>query len=139
MASTLWYRTELDLDAARVTLQQAMKSLGVTHFNAPDARFTGTDDPMQAHRRLPNFAAQANNVGGVIVSSYSVNHFRLYAEPRGTTVASGIGIIDASIFNMIFRPNKEEREEKQFHEKFSQAWREHDSSLTAIEHPGYLM
>lgn len=145
MASTLWYHTDLDLNTARETLQQAMKSLGVTRFYPPDERFTGTDNPMEAHRRLPDFAAQVYNpsfpygigtfIGWIMGSKLlgeSLVHLRLYAEPIGTTVASGIGIMSAL---GILDAMKENR----FHEGFFQAWQAHDSSLTSIEHPGYLL
>lgn len=140
MASTLWYRTDLDLDAARATLQQAMKSLGVTRFYAPDPQFTGTDDPMEAHRRLPDWSAQLSNFGvgrqGQMPKD-SMVHLRLYAEPTGTTIASGIGILNASLLGIFF--SNEEKKEKQFHQSFFQAWQAHDSSITSIEHPGYLL
>jgi hypothetical protein len=139
MASTLWYHTDLELDAARATLQQAMKSLGVTRFYPPDDRFTGTDDPMEAHRRLPDWSAQVSSLGGRQgkMPKDSMVHLRLYAEPTGTTVASGIGILSASLLGIFF--SNEEKKEKQFHQMFSQAWQALDSSITPIEHPGYLL
>ena len=133
MASTYWYRSALDLVTARATLQEAMKSLGVTRFLPVEDRFTGSDDPMEAHRRMPDFGAQLSNFGigrqGQMPKN-SMVHLRLYSEPTGTTVASGIGI--TSGFGAA-------KKEAQFHQGFLQAWQQLDSSLTTIDHPGYLM
>lgn len=116
-----------------------MKSLGVTRFEPPDDQFTGTDDPMEADRRLPDWSAQLTNFGvgrqGKMPKD-SFIHLRLYAEPKGTTIASGAQIV-SPLWDIVFPVSK--NRESRFHQMFIQAWQELDSSITIIDYPGYLL
>lgn len=134
--SSGWYRTDLGFAAARETLRATMGQLKVGQFTPANDFFTGTSDPMEAHRRMPDLAAQIDNWGlrkhrNVLPTADAVLHLRLYEEDDGTTVAAVLGG-NLGIFGT-------EKKQTRWNTTFAEIWARLDGSLRAIEHPGYLL
>ncbi len=162
---TRWYWSDLPLQDAKETLREVMASLGVTRFDRPDPQYTGSDDPIDQDRRLPDFAAQLTNFGvgrqGKMPKD-SIVQLRLYEEkgaptepapatggidyrhPRrspteGSASAEKGGTTVASgcgiVSALMFMAGNKI---ERYHADFEDAWQRLDPSLRQIEPPGYI-